>query len=85
MPISIKDREADELARQLAGQTGETITQALKQALRERLIRIRGRHGRTNVSGRLLAIGRRCAAHMRSPGDALDHGDLFYDDRGLPR
>ena len=85
MAISIKDPEADELARRLADQTGETITQALKQALRERLIRIRGRHDRTGVSGRLVAIGRRCAAHMRSPGDSPDHGDLFYDERGLPR
>jgi antitoxin VapB len=85
MAISIKDPETDELARQLADQTGETITQALKQALRERLIRIAGRHRRRGVSGRLLAIGRRCAAHMQRPGDSLDHGDLFYDEQGLPR
>jgi antitoxin VapB len=85
MAISIKDPETDELARQLAGQTGETITQALKEALRERLTRIHGRRGRTGVSARLLAIGQRCAAHMHGPGDSLDHGDLFYDERGLPK
>jgi antitoxin VapB len=85
MAISIKDPETDELARQLADQTGETITQALKQALRERLSRVAGRRHRTGISGRLLAIGRLCASHMRQRGDSLDHGDLFYDERGLPK
>jgi len=85
MAISIKDHETDELARQLADRTGETITRALKQALRERLVRICGRSGRTGVSGRLLAIGQRCAAHMHEAGDSLDHGELFYDERGLPK
>jgi antitoxin VapB len=85
MAISIKDPETDELARKLADQTGETITQALKQALRERLARIAGRHRLAGVSVRLLTIGQRCAAHMQKAGHSLDHGDLFYDERGLPR
>jgi len=49
MAISIKDPETDELPRQLADRTGETITQALKRALRERLVRIHGRSGRTGL------------------------------------
>ena len=85
MPISIKDAETDELARMLARRTGETITEALKQALRERLARMQARRARTGVAGRLLAIGRLCAAHMGGPGNSQDHGDLFYDERGLPR
>jgi antitoxin VapB len=32
-----------------------------------------------------VEIGRRCAAHMRKPVSSADHGDLLYDDRGLPR
>lgn len=32
---------------------------------------------------RLLAIGRRCAAGVQGP--PVDHGDLLYDERGLPR
>ncbi len=66
-----QDFETDKLARQLAHKTGETITEALKQALRERLTRFAGRNRRTGVSGRLLAIGRPCAAHMQEPGDSL--------------
>jgi prevent-host-death family protein len=33
----------------------------------------------------LLAIGRDCAAHMKEPYLSIDHADLLYDERGLPR
>lgn len=39
MALSIKDPEADRLARALAKRTGETITEAVVRALRERLAR----------------------------------------------
>ena len=37
MAILIKDQEADQLIRTLAERTGETITDAVKQAVRDRL------------------------------------------------
>jgi antitoxin VapB len=40
MTILIKDREADQLIRTLAERTGESITDAVKQAVRERLERV---------------------------------------------
>ncbi len=39
MPLNIKDPETDRLARQLAGLTDETITEAVRTALRDRLER----------------------------------------------
>jgi antitoxin VapB len=42
MALSIKDAEADRLARELAAQTGESITTAVTVAVRERLERLRG-------------------------------------------
>ncbi len=39
MALNIKHPEADRLARELAARTGETITQAVLNALRERLKR----------------------------------------------
>ena len=39
MPLSIKDPDADGLARALAQRTGETLTEAVINALRERLER----------------------------------------------
>jgi antitoxin VapB len=82
MVLSIKDPETDELARQLAGQTGETLTEAVKNALKERLERKRRD---SQLSERLLEIGRRCAAEMKEPFHSSDHGDLLYDEAGLPR
>lgn len=40
MAILIKDREADQLIRTLAERTGESITEAVKQAVRDRLQRV---------------------------------------------
>ena len=40
MAILIKDQEADQLIRTLAERTGESITDAVKQAVRERLERV---------------------------------------------
>jgi antitoxin VapB len=37
MALHIQDRETDRLARELSAATGETITQAVNAALRERL------------------------------------------------
>ena len=42
--LSIKSDEADQLARELAAETGETLTEAVVIALRERLDREHGRH-----------------------------------------
>jgi antitoxin VapB len=85
MPLSIKDDQTDELARRLAGLTGETITTAVKEALRERLEREGRRRGKAGQAGRLLKIGQRCAAHMPEPAHSFDHGDILYDEQGLPK
>jgi antitoxin VapB len=46
MDLSIEDPEAQRLAQLLANETGETITAAVIQALRERLDRIRNERDR---------------------------------------
>ena len=50
MALSIKHPEADRLARQLADATGESLTDAIIQALRERLRREQGRTAPTASS-----------------------------------
>lgn len=84
MAISIRDGETDRLAREVARLTGETLTEAIGNALRERLARMRAQPDGGRV-GRLLAIGDRCAGHMRGAFNSGDHGDLLYDEDGLPR
>jgi antitoxin VapB len=83
MSLNIKDPEAHELARKLAARTGETMTRAVTEALRERLARLTRDLKRETTADDLLAIGRRCAATLK--GKPVDHGSLLYDARGLPK
>ena len=82
MTLNIKDPEARDLAQTLARETGETMTLAVIQSLRERLERVQ-RSRRTASADELLAIGLRCAKGLR--GAAVPHGEFLYDERGLPR
>jgi len=83
MALSIKDPEADRLAREVAKATGETLTAAVVQSLRERLARVRRVRGRP-LREELLAIGRRCA-RLSVRDQRSDDEIVGYDDRGLPR
>src|SRR5947199_8660899 len=60
MALSIKDPEADRLAREVAKATGESLTTAVVQSLRERLARVRRRSG-PRLSEELLKLSRRWA------------------------
>jgi antitoxin VapB len=82
MALSIKTDEADALARELAGLTNESLTQAVTVALRERLERVR--HSRIDIVhnlARLRAEYTAHAAHDRRTPDEI----LGYDEVGLPR
>ena len=85
MSMNIKSKEAHELARELADLTGESMTEAVTQALKERLQRIGAERTKEAKIQELLAIGRDCAAHMKEPFKSIDHGELLYDERGLPK
>ncbi len=84
MALSIKHDEADRLARELAQLTGETLTEAVVVALRERLERQRARQDRTPLSERAMAIGRRFRARPQRDTRS-DEAILGYDERGLSR
>ncbi len=66
MALDIKNEEAHLLAQRLARLTGESMTEAVTEALRERLERL-GREREVPLADRLLAIGRDCAAHLKNP------------------
>ncbi len=85
MGLNIKNDETCLLARDLARLTGETMTGAITVALRERLARERRRRDMDGRVDELLAIGRRCAESLEPGPSAIEHGDLLYDDQGLPR
>jgi antitoxin VapB len=83
MALSIKSDEADRLARQLASERGETLTEAVVTALRERLDREHARHS-SSIRRRLARLAADVAtlpvADDRTPDEIVD-----YDDAGLPR
>ena len=83
MSLNVKDPEAHRLAQALAEETGESMTEAVRVALRERLARIRGRRRPDAKASELLAIGRRCASLLKAP--PIDHDNLLYDEKGLPK
>jgi antitoxin VapB len=84
MSLNIKHPEADRLARALAEKTGETISEAVIGALRDRLAREERRVTVTALRDEIMAIARRCAAlpdrDTRSPDEIMG-----YDEHGLPR
>ena len=82
MSLNIKHPEADRLARELAKQTGESITDAVINALRDRLSREQGRTSLPGLKKELLSIGRRCAALPDRDTRSADE-ILGYDKRGV--
>ena len=81
MTLNIKNPETHRLAKELAALTGESVTAAVTEAVRERLARKR----RDGIAERLMAIGRRTAPLMKAPWTSTNLGDLLYDERGLPK
>jgi antitoxin VapB len=81
--LNIKHPEADRLARLLAQQMGETITEVVIEALQEKLLREQGKRAPIELKEALLMIGKRCASlpdhDKRTPDDIIG-----YDSSGLP-
>ena len=83
MSLNIKNPEACRLAAEMAELAGESKTQAITVALRERLERERRR--RDTLAEDLHAIGQRCAALARPGPSAVEIGTFLYDERGVPK
>jgi antitoxin VapB len=82
--LNIKNEETHKLVSELAKVTGESMTEAVSRAVRERLNRVRSERG-SSLAERLLKIGKECAIHLKEPFRSEPHGDLLYDDKGLPK
>jgi antitoxin VapB len=83
MALSLKDKETDRLAREVAVLTGETLTDTIRKALVERLERERLRRGQSNdLAEQLEALGKECAAlpdyDHRRPDEIVG-----YDENGM--
>ncbi len=82
MAFSIKNDEADRLVRELAAQTGESLTEAVTVALRERLERERLRAG-PSLFDELMAAAQRFSA-LPVLDTRTDEEIIGYDEHGVP-
>jgi antitoxin VapB len=85
MALSIKDEETDQLARELARRNGETVTTAVKIALKERLERQGKAAKRESRMEWLDRLTQRTAPLLKDLPSSDKIGDLLYDkETGLP-
>lgn len=87
MALNIKNPDTEELAHRLAAATGESLTGAVTVALRERLSRVNASNQAVAAerAERLRAVMLDAAARWVEPYRTGEHGELLYDDAGLPR
>jgi len=84
MALNIRNAEAEMLAAELAKRTGESKTEAVIKALRDRLARVRRERSKRPLADELEDIARHCADLPlldSRPADAI----IGYDEHGLPR
>lgn len=83
MPISIKNAETEQLARELAEETGETITEVIRKSLQDRLQRVRGRRHVRSLPERVEDILQRMDA-LPTLDERSEDEILGYDENGAP-
>ncbi len=81
--LNIKSEDGYRLATELSVLTGESLTAAVTEALRERLERERRHRDREAKLARLTTLAAEIRASLRLPAGA-GH-DYLYDDSGRPR
>jgi antitoxin VapB len=81
MGLNINNATVERLAKQVASETGESMTSAIQIALEERLERLHRERDIAEKKRRIREILDRSGP--TPPGLTSDHSDL-YDDDGLP-
>ena len=84
MPLSIKNDATERLARRVASETGESLTEAIQKALEERWERLKARRRNRALGDQVEDILRRVDA-LPTVDYRSDNEILGYDEHGLPR
>jgi antitoxin VapB len=85
MSLNIKNPDTYRLVKELADLTGESMTAAVTEAVRERLERLREAEPDLGMAQQIHAIAVDMRARLPDDFFDVDHGDLLYDDDGLPK
>jgi antitoxin VapB len=84
MALSIKNDETERLARQVARETGESLTEAIRNSLQERWERLKARRRIQVLTGQVEDLLRRVDALPNL--DSLPEDEILgYDESGAPR
>jgi len=82
--LNIKSDKTHRMAKELARLTGESMSVAVGEAVRERLDRVKA-NSKEKLGERLVKIAKECGPLWKEPFRSIDHGDLLYDEKGLPK
>jgi len=88
MGLNIKNPETCRLVKELADLTGESMTAAVTEAVRERIERLAAERSDEDIEARAQRIMELAAEIGRGmPPGYLDQDfdELIYDERGLPK
>jgi antitoxin VapB len=87
MALHINDTETDKLARELARETGETLTVAVNKAVKERLDRVgaKNKMDRERFIAELTRIAKGAKGLRRQKKTSRELIEDLYDENGLPR
>ena len=84
MALNLKNPDVEQLARALAAETGESLTEAVRRALEERLESLRRRRAHAATYARVEAI-QAMVRELPVRDQRSEDEILGYDERGVPR
>ena len=84
MPLFIKNKATEHLARQVSGETGESLTEAIQKSLEERWERLKRRRKSRIVAGQIEDLLR--LVDTLPSQDSRPENEIFgYGEDGIPR
>lgn len=81
MPLSIRNPDAEKLAREVSKISGENLTKTIIHALEEKLERLRGSRKAVNITEEIMSISKRCSSLPDIDNRSADE-ILGYDKNG---
>lgn len=82
MNLNIKSKEVHRMAQELAKETGDSITAAVGDAIREKLERM---HSRKNLARDIREMSKAFAPFTKNMPSSEEIDAMLYDERGLPK
>jgi antitoxin VapB len=83
--LNIKNDRAYQLVKELADLKGESMTTVVIDAVEKELDRERNSRAPGDLAARLIELSGRTAPLWEEPWKSTPHGDLLYDENGLPK